>query len=52
MENVKKNKYQLIFVRPESLVRNAVWRGALGSIMYQNYLVGLVIDEAHCVKHW
>ena len=52
MENVKKNKYQLIFVSPESLIRNAVWREVLGSITYQNSLVGLVIDEAHCVKHW
>ena len=52
LENVKQNKYQLIFVSPESLVRNPVWRQILCSPIYQDALVGLVVDEAHCVKSW
>lgn len=52
MENVKRKKYQLMFVSPESLVGNPVWRQILRSQIYQEALVGLVIDEAHCVKNW
>ncbi len=44
--------YQLVFLSPESLLRNLQWRDMLRTATYQTHLVGLVIDEAHCVTKW
>lgn len=47
-----KGRYQLVFISPESLIRNLRWREMLQSNVYQQNLVGLAIDEAHCVTKW
>lgn len=49
---VFKGQYQLVFISPESLIRNLRWREMLRSDVYQQNLVGLAIDEAHCVTKW
>ena len=45
-------KYQLVFMSPESLLNDDRWRDMLQSPIYQERLVGIVVDEAHCVKKW
>lgn len=45
-------KYQLVFTSPESLMSSVWWRDVLLSPVYQDNLVGLIVDEAHCVKKW
>ena len=45
-------KYQLVYLSPEALLTNVTWRDMLQSPVYQQNLVALVIDEAHCVKKW
>ena len=52
MEGVKKGKTQLLFISPESLLRNPQWREMLLSPVYQRNLVALAIDEAHCITQW
>lgn len=37
---------------PETLFENDRWRDILVSPAYQQNLVRLVIDEAHCIKKW
>ena len=37
---------------PEALLTNEQWQDMLLSPIYQENLVGLVVDEAHCVKNW
>lgn len=49
---VHEGKYQVIFFSPELLLNDEVWRDMLQSSMYRENLVGLIIDEAHCVKKW
>ena len=44
--------FQLVFMSPESLLTNETWRDMLTSPVYQEHLVAVVIDEAHCVKKW
>ena len=44
--------YQLFFLSPEALLTNDTWRDMLLSPVYQENLVAVVIDEAHCVKKW
>lgn len=43
---------QLVYISPESLIMNKTYRSMLLSPQYQQKLVALVIDEAHCVKTW
>jgi len=52
LRGVKKGQSQILFISPESLLRNAQWRGTLLSDVYQENVVALVVDEAHCVIKW
>ena len=45
-------RYQLVFLSPEALLMNETWRDMLMSPIYQENLMALVIDKAHCVKKW
>ncbi len=47
---VSLGQYQLIFISPESLLSSNFWHDVLISPVYQKNLVGLVIDEVHCVQ--
>lgn len=44
--------YQLVYISPEALLTNDTWREMLLSPVYQENLVAVVVDEAHCVKKW
>ena len=52
MELVFEGHYQILFLSPESLLTNNKWRDVLMSDVYQQNLVAVVVDEAHCVKKW
>lgn len=52
LKGVKKGQFQLLYISPESLLRNPQWRELLLSKVYRENLVALVIDEAHCVTKW
>ncbi|XP_003389188.1 PREDICTED: uncharacterized protein LOC100639792 [Amphimedon queenslandica] len=49
-KNVTLGKYCIVFMGPEQLVDE--WRSLLSSDVYMSRLVGLIIDEAHCVVKW
>ena len=42
----------MIFMSPESLMGCCKWREMFRSPVYQRNLVGLIIDEAHCIDKW
>uniref|UniRef100_A0A1X7U8R5 Helicase ATP-binding domain-containing protein n=1 Tax=Amphimedon queenslandica TaxID=400682 RepID=A0A1X7U8R5_AMPQE len=44
--------YQFIFISLELILTKRSWRHVLLSECYQSKLVGLKIDEVHCVKSW
>lgn len=50
MAQVAEGKYQVIFISPELLLLEDTWREMLLSPV--EHLVGLIVDEAHCVKKW
>ena len=52
LENITEGRYQIVFFTPESLLRNQRWREMLCSDTYINNLVGLAVDEVHCVTKW
>ena len=49
---VLRGEAQLVFITPESLIDNTLYRNMLLSTKYKENLVALVVDEAHCVKTW
>ena len=49
---IRRGECQLVFISPEALFLTAEWRGMLSSDLYRRYLVGFIVDEAHCVKKW
>lgn len=51
-EAIKLGQYQLVFISPESLFCTIEWRRVLCTAIYRSHLVGVVIDEAHCIKKW
>ena len=48
--NVIKGNYSILYLSPELLV--TTWTNLFSNSEYQERLVGLVIDEAHCVVKW
>ena len=50
--NVKRGLAQLLFISPESLLSNPQWREMLLLPVYQKRVVGLIVDEAHCIAMW
>ena len=40
----------MVFSSPESLLGNGRWQSVLSSDVYKKNLIGVVVDEAHCVS--
>ena len=51
-QQVEKGVFSLVFMSPESLLKVLRWREMFRSRIYQDNLVGLIVDEAHCVEKW
>ena len=43
---------QLVYISPEALLRNQMYRRMLLSDTYKKKLVALAVDEAHCITTW
>ena len=52
IKDIKKGYYEILLISPESLLTSKDWRDILQSPVYKEQLVGVVVDEAHCVKKW
>ena len=44
--------YHIVFAHPETLIFSKYGRELLLSEQYQENLVAIVIDEAHCIIEW
>lgn len=51
-EAVTKGSVSLIYTSPESLIGCCKWREMFRSSVYKKNLVGLIVDEAHCIDKW
>ena len=52
IKEVLEGRVQLLYITPESIILNRLYRNMLPSPVYKEKLAALVIDEAHCVKFW
>ena len=44
--------YVIVFGSPECLLSTVTWRGLFRSKEFLDMLVGVAIDEAHCITQW
>lgn len=51
-ELVATGKAQLVYMTPETVLSEPMWREMVRSPTYRSNLVGLAIDEAHLVEKW
>ena len=49
---VVRGNFQYIFMTPEILLKSKSWINVFQSPSFNERLVGIIIDEAHCVKNW
>ena len=52
LEKVSSGEVQLVFIGPESIVGSRRYHKMLASPCYQQKLVAIAVDEAHCIKTW
>ena len=52
LQDVEEGKFMFVFVSPESALATERWRNALESDTYQTNLIGVAVDEVHCVTEW
>ena len=43
---------QLVYISPENILCNPKYRQMLMSAVYKANLIGIAVDEAHCVETW
>ena len=49
---IKNGNFQVVFTSPECLFLSMEWKNMWLSNVYQQYLIGFVVDEAHRIKKW
>ena len=49
---IENGEYTFVFVSPESSLCNNRWRQMFASKTYKERLIGVCVDEAHCIIHW
>ena len=51
-EGIDNGEFTYVFMSPESSLSNERWRFMLENKVYQERLIGIVVDEAHCIVDW
>ena len=52
IQDVIEGKYSHVYTSPECLLATSTWRGLFVSKVFLENLVGVAIDEAHCISQW
>ena len=52
IQQVLNGTFLVVFGSAECLLSTAVWRGIFTSESFTEKLIGVAIDEAHCIIQW
>ena len=52
VQEVMRGKYSHVFASPECLLATEKWRAICASKVFLRKLIGVAVDEAHCVEQW
>ena len=42
-------KHNVVYVSPESILQDSKWRNMLRTSAYEENVIALAVDEAHCI---
>ena len=51
-QKVLNGHLDLVYISPENLINNPRYRNMLHTPIYKEQLIGVTVDEAHCIKTW
>ncbi|KIK78209.1 hypothetical protein PAXRUDRAFT_164620 [Paxillus rubicundulus Ve08.2h10] len=51
-KELKNMNYQVIFTSPEMALKNNQFNSLLAMPAYHKHMIGIVVDEAHCISQW
>lgn len=49
---VVNGEVQIVLISPENILCNSTYRNMMLTNVYKENLIGVAVDEAHCVKTW
>ena len=52
LQDIEEGKFTFVFISPKSTLASQRWRKVLESDIYQRNLIGIAVDEVHCVTEW
>ena len=52
LDGIKYRKLRILFISPEALIKNEIFRKAIEEANANGYLKNIIIDEAHIVIEW
>ena len=52
LQQVKNGVYTHVFGSPECLLSSKAWRNIFSCSSFREHLIGVAIDEAHCIAQW
>ena len=52
LKKIENGEYNLVFMSPESTLDNERWRSMIMSPLFSKSLMGIAVDEVHCVTQW
>ena len=52
IERVIDGEYSHVYGSPESFLSKDAWRDVFSTSSFRTHLIGVAIDEAHCISHW
>lgn len=52
LERVMNGEFSHVYGSPESFLATDMWRDVFNATTFKTRLVGVAIDEAHCISHW
>ena len=52
LQEVEAGKFRIVYASPEAMLSVDRWRRMLSTDKYKRALIGIAVDEAHCISHW
>ena len=52
LRDIEEGKYSFLLISPESTLSTERWRNVLLSDQYQRDVMGVTVDELHCIAEW
>ena len=52
LQKIENGEYNLVYISPESTLNTERWRSMVSCPVYSKALMGIAVDEVHCVTQW